>query len=82
MRTEAFETFLNNVIGEDDTILLHYLNNSTVNRCIQNGFNSGMSETETLRALIIILVKLADDDLQRKMLDMMNKPALVTLTRA
>lgn len=82
MNSEAFETFLKNVIGEDDALLVNYLNNSTVNRCIQNGFNSGMSETEALRALIITLVKLADDDLQRKMLDMMNKPAPVTLTRA
>lgn len=79
--SEAFETFLKNVAGENNQLWTHYLNNNVVNRCVQQGFHSGMSEIETLRSLIVVIVKLADEDLERKMVDMMTSPPPIITVR-
>lgn len=79
--SEAFETFLKNAVGENDQFRTHYLNNNIVNRCVQQGFYSGMSEIETLRSLIVVIVKLADEDLERKMMGMMTSPPPVVTVR-
>ncbi len=68
---EAYEQFLNKVLGDDDdTMWAHYLNNTLVRQCVQCSYDNSMTPNEALRSIIIVLVKMADDDLKEKMLAM------------
>lgn len=79
-RSEAYERFLKNVVGENEPLLGYCLNNNVANRCVQEGFRNGMSEIETLRSLLIVFVRLADEDLERKMMNMMTYPSFYKTT--
>lgn len=71
-RNNAYRKFIFNISGGDEQWF--QLNNHIVQRCVDNGFVSGMTEIETLRTVIFALVKLSDEDLQRKMNEMMMRP--------
>lgn len=66
MSTESYEQFIDKING-DDPEWIFKLNNVIIRNCVELGFINGMTENETLRAAIISLVKIHDDETQRKM---------------
>lgn len=72
--SEAYSIFLDNLCGkygEADVML----NNSLVNQCVRAGFNSGMSEVETLRAVVLSMIKVSDEHLELKLKQIMTSSA-------
>lgn len=73
--SEAYERFMENLIGDNHNFEIVALANGMVNQCVNLGFNHGMSEIETLRCAILALVKVSDEDLQCKMIEMLKNPS-------
>lgn len=69
MSDEEFEKFLCAVIGGNSNLDALYINNSVVNSTIRYCAANRLDENQTLRAIIVTLVNIQDDDLQRKMID-------------
>lgn len=64
--SDAYNKFLTNLCDGREGELQVMLNNSLINQCIRNGYNSGMTEIETLRAAILAMIHVSDKDLEDK----------------
>lgn len=64
--SDAYNKFLTNICEDREIELQVMLNNNLINQCIQNGYYSGMTEIETLRAAIIAMIHVSDKYLEDK----------------
>lgn len=64
--SEAYSRFIDNITDGNEQDAEIMLSNSMVYRCIQAGFVNGMSETETVRSIILSIIKISDEDMKAK----------------
>lgn len=72
MNSKAYDTFIGN-IKDDDPRWFGYSSGLVMN-VINMGFQNGMSEIETLRSVVLTLMKVQDEGVQRKIYEVMVSP--------
>lgn len=76
MNTETYKRFLNN-LDENEAKL--WMQNSLIDHAVQIGLRSDLTEVETLKVIILSMIKVHDEHMNNKLLAIMQNPTPIII---
>lgn len=76
MNTETYNKFLSNL---DDSQYKSWMQNSLINNAVQLGLRSDLTEVETLKVIILSMIKIHDEHMNNKLLAILNNPSPIII---